>query len=267
MGLGKAVGGWRRRKLVLVAAAAVVGVAWGTVARADADADDGLAQALRAMDRGDWRWARKTIDQLGQKPLGLYARWRELLEADDKPPFSAYADFMRQHPDWPSLGLMQQRAEEQIDEDVGYEDRLAFFAGREPRTRQGRIRYAQALLSAGRTADATALLRRSWVEDDFPPSEERYFLGLYREYLRTQDHEARLDRLLWDGDLKAAQRMRLLVRKDRDLLAAARIRLQGLERKAEAAVKPPTESRNTARRPKRAERKPTGAVRMAAAVM
>ena len=58
---------------------------------------------------------------------------------------------MRQHPDWPSLGTMQQRAEEQIDEDVPYEDRLAFFADREPRTRQGRVRYAQALLSVGRT--------------------------------------------------------------------------------------------------------------------
>jgi hypothetical protein len=35
----------------------------------------------------------------------------------------------------------------------------------------------------------------------------------------------------------------------------------------DARVKPPTDSRKTARRPKRATRKPTGAVRMAAAVM
>ena len=35
----------------------------------------------------------------------------------------------------------------------------------------------------------------------------------------------------------------------------------------EARVKPPTEARKTARRPNRPARKPTGAVRMAAAVM
>jgi soluble lytic murein transglycosylase len=237
MGLGKSAGGWRRRKVLLAAvAAAGIGVACGGAARADSDAEERLAQAVQAMGRGDWRWARKTIDQLGAKPLSLYARWRELLEADDRPPFSAYADFMRQHPDWPSLGTMQQRAEEQIDEDVPYEDRLAFFADREPRTRQGRVRYAQALLSVGRTGEAAELLRQSWIGDDFPPTELAYFLGHYREYLRTQDHEARLDRLLWDGNLKDAQRMRPLVRKDRELLAVARIRLQGLERKADAAV-------------------------------
>jgi soluble lytic murein transglycosylase len=198
--------------------------------------EERLAQALRGMDKGDWHWARKVVDGLGSRPLSAYARWRELLEAADKPPFKAYAEFMARHPDWPSLGTIQGRAEETIDEAVEHRDRLAFFADRKPRTRQGRVRLAQALLGAGRRAEAAALLREAWVADDFPPDEERYFLGLYREHLRAQDHAARLDRLLWDGQTTAAQRMLAFVGGELDLLATARVRLQGLEKKAEAAV-------------------------------
>ncbi|HEX8375467.1 MAG TPA: transglycosylase SLT domain-containing protein, partial [Geminicoccaceae bacterium] len=152
--------------------------------------------------------------------------------------FAAYADFLARHRDWPSLGTLRARAEEQIDEAVPHGERLAFFAavGQQPLTRQGRIRYAQALFEAGRRAEAAEMLRRSWVLDDFPPSEGEYFLGLYREYLRAADHEQRLSRLLWDGEITAAQRMLPLVRKDLQLLATARIRLQGLEKKADAAL-------------------------------
>ena len=160
------------------------------------------------------RWARatgsgprRTIDRLGNRQLSLYARWRELLESADKPSFRTYAAFLREHPDWPSLGTIQARAEEQIDEAVSHEERLAFFARLKPSTRQGRVRYAQALLGTGKRNEAIAVLRRSWAEDDVPLAEERYFLGLYGDYLRPEDHEARLDRLLWDREISAAQRM------------------------------------------------------------
>jgi hypothetical protein len=216
-------GGWRGRaaKVLTVAAAGLalyVAAGMGLPATAqalDAGERQRLAEALRAMDRDEWRWARKTVDGFGFRPLATYARWRELLEGDPKPGFAAYADFLARHRDWPSLGTLRTRAEEQIDEAVPHRDRLAFFQGgrQQPLTRQGRIRYAQALLEAGRRAEAAEALRRSWVVDDFPPSEAEYFLGLYREYLLAADHERRLDRLLWDGEITAAQRMLPLVRK------------------------------------------------------
>jgi soluble lytic murein transglycosylase len=238
-------GGWRGRaaKVLTVAAAGLalyVAAGMGLPATAqalDAGERQRLAEALRAMDRDEWRWARKTVDGFGFRPLATYARWRELLEGDPKPGFAAYADFLARHRDWPSLGTLRTRAEEQIDEAVPHRDRLAFFQGgrQQPLTRQGRIRYAQALLEAGRRAEAAEVLRQSWVLDDFPRSEEEYFLGLYREYLLAADHERRLSRLLWDGEVTSAQRLLPLVRKDLQLLATARIRLQGLEKKAVAA--------------------------------
>lgn len=228
----QAAQGWLTRVLVALAGLILLGGA----AQGAGEGEQQLVDALRSMGKGDWQWAKRTVDRLGNRQLSLYARWRELLESRDKPSFKAYAAFLREHPDWPSLGLMQDRAEEQIDEAVGHEERLAFFSRLEPRTRQGRVRYAQALLGIGRHDQAIAVLRRTWAQDDMPLDEERYFLGLYREHLRPQDHEARLDRLLWDGEVTAAQRMLPYTRAARDSVAVARIRLQGLEKRAEATV-------------------------------
>jgi soluble lytic murein transglycosylase len=224
---------WLKRALVCVAGLMLL--AGGPALAAD-DSEQQLTDALRSMGKDDWQWAKRTIDRLGNRQLSLYARWRELLESADKPSFRTYAAFLREHPDWPSLGTIQARAEEQIDEAVSHEERLAFFARLKPSTRQGRVRYAQALLGTGKRNEAVAVLRRSWAEDDVPLAEERYFLGLYGDYLRPEDHEARLDRLLWDREIGAAQRMLPFTRAERDTVAVARIRLQGLEKKAEATV-------------------------------
>ena len=64
-------------------------------------------------------------------------------------------------------------------------ERLAFFANRAPRSRQGRILYAEALLAVGREQEAAALLRASWVEDDFSDDEEAQFLERYGSMLRA----------------------------------------------------------------------------------
>ena len=105
-------------------------------------ADDdrsGLERMLEAADQGEWPWAARLAGGSGVPQLPSYVRWRELAESKDRPPFDAYAAFLRADPDWPSLGTIQTRAEEAMDATVPFDERLAFFADRTPRTRQGRI--------------------------------------------------------------------------------------------------------------------------------
>ena len=47
-----------------------------------------------------------------------------------------------------------------MDATVPFDERLAFFADRTPRTRQGRILYAEALIAADRRAEAVAVSAR-----------------------------------------------------------------------------------------------------------
>lgn len=227
-----------RRRGSVAAALLLLGVATAPPPVRAAGVEPGarLQQALLSAEKGDWQWARHLAEDVGVPQLGSYFRWRELLESDDRPAFAAYADFLRRSDDWPSLGTLQARAEETIDEGVSFEERLAFFADRPPRTRQGRVRYAQALLAAGRQAEAAALLRKSWVQDDFSAGEESFFLDQFGGFLQARDHATRLDRLLWDGKIEQARRMLPRVGGKERLLALARLKLQLSDATVEAAL-------------------------------
>ena len=69
----------------------------------------------------------------------------------------------------------------------------------------------------------TAALRKAWIEGDLSPSDERGLLARNGGRLRPEDHQARLDRLLWDGQADAAKRMLPLVSADYRALAEARL--------------------------------------------
>ncbi|MFL5335059.1 MAG: lytic transglycosylase domain-containing protein [Geminicoccaceae bacterium] len=185
-----------------------------------------LAQLLAAADDGQWSWAARLAEQTGVPVLGGYVRWRELLESRDRPPFAAYAAFLRGGGDWPSAGVLQARAEDSLGPEVTVQERLEFFAGRAPRSRQGRILYADALLAAGREQDASALLRESWVEDDFSDDDEAQFLERYGSMLRGSDDTARLDRLLWDRRPDQVRRMLARVSGAPRVLGTVRLKLQ-----------------------------------------
>jgi soluble lytic murein transglycosylase len=203
--------------------------------RADEDRSR-LERLLEAADAGDWQWAKHLAAGAGGPFLQDYVRWRELLEGTVRPSFADYAAFFHAGTDWPSLGSIQARAEEAMDGAVPFADRLAFFSGREPRTRQGRILQAEALISANRATDAAALLRRAWVEDDFGAPEEELFLDRFATYLQPQDHSARINRLLWDGRTDQARRMLFRVRPAERAIAATRLKLQLSDPGVDAAL-------------------------------
>ena len=60
--------------------------------------------------------------------------------------FRAYRDFIHDNPDWPEQQTLRTRAEEAIDDHVAPIDVTTFLAQHPPLTRQGRVRYAEALL-------------------------------------------------------------------------------------------------------------------------
>ncbi len=203
--------------------------------RADEDRSR-LDRLLEAADDGDWAWAARLAREIGQPGLQAYVRWRLLLEASDPPSFEAYAAFLAAGTDWPNLGGLQVRAEEAMHSGVPVADRLAFFARRPPRTRQGRILYAEALLAAERAGEAAMVLRKTWIEDDFSPDEERLFLERFATALTPEAHAARLDRLLWDERTDQARRMLARVRPAERAPATARLKLQLSDPGVEAAL-------------------------------
>ena len=180
-----------------------------------------LRAMLTAVDAGQWSQAQSRAAALGPV-FASYVDWRQLRDAD-RTSFDALRLFLDRHPDWPELGKLQVRAEELMDDDVPMADRLAFFAKREPRTRQGRVRLAEALAAAGRTPELQALVRKIWLRDTFPADEERDFRQRFGRWIQPEHHAARLRQLLWDGELDDVRR--LLPSLDGESAELARVRL------------------------------------------
>jgi len=194
----------------------------------DAAARSTLIDALAAADSGQWPVARRHIDTLGSPLLRTYTFWREFVAGDGSIGFDRYDAFLRRYPDWPRLGTVRANAELRIDETIDYATRLRFFADRRPSTRQGRIRLAEAELAIGDAEYGRELVRQSWVQDNFSLSEEQFFLETFGHLLQPADHEARLDRLLWDGRESEARRLLRRVSAGRAALAEARLALQAM---------------------------------------
>ncbi len=217
-----------RWALLLLALVLLAGAPAVRADNLDARARQALERALDAADRGQWPEARRHVDSLRSPLLRTYIIWRELVAGSSAVDFDRHAAFLRRYPDWPRLGAVRANAELRMDQTVGYAERLAFFADHRPRSRQGRIRLAEAALAMGDVEQGRALVRQSWIDDNFGQSEEQFFLQQFGHLLGPAEHTARLDRLLWDGREGEARRMLRRVDQGHAALAEARLALQAM---------------------------------------
>lgn len=199
--------------------------ALGATARADGVADGATAAALASARSGDWTKAYALAGQ-SNDPLALkLVRWLDYSRGTaDNAKFADITAFIDQNPDWPSQKKMRRRAElasAGADDDAV----AAWFERHPPASGFGKIRAAELAIRRGEVEAGTAALRQAWIEEDFGPSDERGLLARQGGRLRPQDHQARLDRLLWEGQTDAAKRMLPLISADYRALAAARLAL------------------------------------------
>lgn len=225
--------------LSFAACAAVPARAAGDVPRPSAD-DQTLyfaRDALKAADARKWDRAAVLAAEAPEPLVGKLVTWLKLTDRDTLPGFAELARFIAASPDWPEQAALREKAERAlVREGASDADCLAWFAGHPPSSRDGRIRMAEALEGVGREAEADDLIRRIWIEEDFGASEAKAFYRSHKKTLRTEDHAARLDRLLWDGRSAAARRMFPLVDAGHAKLAEARLRLMDRSGGVDSAI-------------------------------
>ena len=169
-------------------------------------------------------------------PLPLkMLRWMDYARPGAPGRFPDIADFIEKNPDWPGQKALRRHAEEAL---AGESDAVAgeWLRRYPPVSATGRIREAELMLSSGDSAGGIELLRSTWVASDFRPLDEKSFLARHSAELRPDDHARRVDRLIWDGQTAAAQRMLPLLSPDYRALAEARLALAAQSSKADALV-------------------------------
>ncbi len=196
------------------------------------DGDRKLYQAaFAAAERGDmrtaWTQASKAQDQLPAQAL----KWLSFTRGGSGASFFDITQFITDHPDWPSQGMLEERAEEAMG-GAGDADVSAWFAAHPPVSFNGKLRQAELMISGGDGDKGQARIREIWITSDLNPFDEKSMLQRFHGVLRPADNEQRLNRLLWDGQTAAAKRMLPLVGNGPRAVAETRIALEALKANA-----------------------------------
>jgi soluble lytic murein transglycosylase len=160
------------------------------------------------------------------------ADWRRL-RASNGYAFADYARFLNANPGWPSESTMRRNAERQMRPGENANTVLAFFRTEEPRTGNGWARLADANLSLGRSAEALAAARGAWLSSDLSQYDEQLIFSRFGSQLTAQDHDRRIDALLFDKKASDAYRMLPWSSPSRRAALQARIAMQARQTDAE----------------------------------
>ena len=187
---------------------------------------DLYTKAFDAADHGDWTAARGLADQ-GHDPVARrIINWRYLTDRNGGASFDEISRFLRDHPGWPLRDVLLARAEEAMPANMDPGAVIGWFAGRTAETGIGKVRLGEALLAGGRRSEGVALIRKAWVDDSFEPYQERAIIAAHGDILRPADEQARLEHLLWHGDIDAARRQMSRVDAQARRLALVRLALR-----------------------------------------
>lgn len=114
--------------------------------------------------------------------------------------------FLDAHPEWPSAGKIQAHVEKRILWTTAPGVILAFFDSRDPVTGEGKLQLARAQFATGAADAGTFHVRDAWVNHNFVLADEQRLLANYGGRLSSEDHAARVDRLLWAREVSTARR-------------------------------------------------------------
>ncbi len=181
-----------------------------------------MREAMTKLRSGDWTGAHAAAEPAGQLGTDII-EWHRLRQGRGN--FDEVTGFLDRRADWPGLKLLRRRSEGSLPYRARAEDVVAFFATQPPQTGAGSVLLANAYETLGQTGDAEAQIVLAWLTQDISTADQTRLLKSHGDLLKPY-HEARLDRLLWDGKDRAAKRMYPHVSRGWQALAKARIALR-----------------------------------------
>jgi soluble lytic murein transglycosylase len=149
--------------------------------------------------------------------------WDRLRRENYKASFNEIARFLLASSDWPLERALRVKGETALLATDSMQDRLSFFTRFSPITSIGKLRYAEALASAGRSPEGQPFVKEAWRTGSLVGADETLVLINYSGWLTPADHAARMNQLLWSNQISGAQRLLALVPDDARALAAARL--------------------------------------------
>jgi soluble lytic murein transglycosylase len=197
---------------------------------------DIFSRAFALAARSDWVGAMALGNQGQDTTARQLLQWRYALDRDSGAKFADVDAALKMASAWPLRSTLYVRAEADITPDMTPSQILQWFGTRTPSSPIGRIRLGEAMIANGDKARGGALVRQGWSEGSFDDFTEAGILAQDGSYLTPGSDRARLDGLLWRGELTAARRQIGRVDSKSAALAQARMALGSGLAKAKAAL-------------------------------
>ncbi len=225
-------------RIVMVIVVLFGPVTWSaSAAAALSKAGTALARsAFKAADASQWKKAMGLAAGIDNPAAAKLFRWLDLTRNGSRALFPEIAAFITANPSWPSMRLLRRRAEDAMKENTPPRDILEWFAARKPVSAQGRALLGGSLIAVGEKKRGRKVIRDVWINGDFTKRQEKRFYRRFHKQLTIGDHNARLDRLLWDGRYWPSRRMLWKVGKDTRKLAIARMWLRQRRGNVDTAI-------------------------------
>ncbi|MHB1219188.1 MAG: lytic transglycosylase domain-containing protein [Alphaproteobacteria bacterium] len=226
----------KKRFLLTLLAFGFLSLGTASAAPLRPDQVSAIRAALAAAEKSDWAQAQQRVAQSGVPLAVKLVDWMEMRRSGARQPFDQISAFIQANPAWPSQEALKRRAEEAMDGSTPDAVALAWFQAGPPRTADGAAHYALVLLAGGEKAEAEKVARQAWVNGTLQGGADQDFYNRFSTLLRPEDHAARLDRLVWDGQDQAARAMYPYVEPDQRALADVRLRMRRGDKGAEQAA-------------------------------
>jgi len=178
-----------------------------------------------AQDGAEWDRARAQL-RAGPASNMVMAieRWK-MLNASDRFSFNDYASFLLTYPGFPEEAKFRVNAERALDREGADPARvIAFFERFPPVSNTARAQHAMALFALGRP-EARAVGREAWRGGYMSDSAEAFLSAQLASVLTPEDHDARMNALLWANAAGQAERQILYVSPARRAEFVARLGL------------------------------------------
>ena len=161
---------------------------------------------LMGEDGRQWDQARTALQALPPgNMVQAVARWK-LLSTNSRFTFFDYSSFLLSYPGLPEQDKLRGYAEAALDrEAVDARSVAAYFDRFPPLTNSGRAFYALSLYALGRP-NAAEIARGAWRGGAMSDAAEATLLARIGPSLTLDDHDARMDALLWSGPADQASR-------------------------------------------------------------